>query len=39
VGAFAGWGMPGFAIAMVKGKDYFLSTMPDITEGRKWVKA
>ncbi|TKA81462.1 hypothetical protein B0A55_02927 [Friedmanniomyces simplex] len=39
VGAFAGWGMPGFAIAMIKGKDYFLSTMPDITEGRKVVKA
>ncbi|KAK5719770.1 hypothetical protein LTR17_015141 [Elasticomyces elasticus] len=39
VGAFNGWGMPGFAIAMIKGKDYFLSTMPDFTEGRKYVKA
>ncbi|KAK3113601.1 hypothetical protein LTR53_008955 [Teratosphaeriaceae sp. CCFEE 6253] len=35
VGAFAGWGMPSFVIAMVKGKDYFLN----IHEGKKYVKA
>lgn len=39
VGAFNGWSMPGFAVSMVKGKDYFLKTMPDITEGKKWMKA
>ena len=39
VGAFNGWQMPGFAVSMVKGKDYFLSNMGDITEGKKWVKA
>ncbi|KAK5134114.1 hypothetical protein LTR08_006889 [Meristemomyces frigidus] len=39
VGAVFGWQMPGFAISMIKGKDYFLKTMPDITEGRKYVKA
>lgn len=38
VGAFSGWSLPGFAVSMIKGKDYFLSTMPDITEGKKWVK-
>jgi len=39
VGAFNGWSMPGFAISMIKGKDYFLKTMPDIYEGKKFVKA
>ncbi|KAK3672657.1 hypothetical protein LTR78_007469 [Recurvomyces mirabilis] len=38
VGAFAGWGMPSFVISMVKGKDYFLSTMPEHTEGTKLKK-
>lgn len=39
VGAFNGWSMPGFAISMIKGKDYMLNTMPDITQGKKWAKA
>lgn len=39
VGAFNGWSMPGFAISFAKGKQYFTNTMPDITEGKKWVKA
>jgi hypothetical protein len=39
VGAFNGWTMPGFAISMVKGKDYMLKMMPDITQGKKWTKA
>ena len=39
VGAFNGWQMPVFAISMIKGKDYLLKTMPDITEGKKYVKA
>ena len=39
VGAFNGWGMPGFAVSKIKGKDYMLSNMPGITEGKKWTKA
>ena len=39
VGAFNGWSMPGFAISKIKGKDYMLNTMPDITQGKKWAKA
>ncbi|KAI6861442.1 hypothetical protein D0864_02493 [Hortaea werneckii] len=39
VGAFNGWQMPGFAVSMIKGKDYMLKNMGDITEGKKWVKA
>lgn len=38
VGAFNGFPMPGFAVAMVKGKDYLLSNMKPITEGTKWKK-
>ncbi|KAK5120508.1 hypothetical protein LTR85_006163 [Meristemomyces frigidus] len=39
VGAFNGWSMPGFAVSLIKGKDYMLKNMPEITEGKKWVKA
>lgn len=39
VGAFNGWQMPGFAVSMIKGKDYMLKNMGDITEGKKWAKA
>ncbi|KAK4547459.1 hypothetical protein LTR36_001115 [Oleoguttula mirabilis] len=39
VGAFNGWSMPGFAVSMIKGKDYMLKNMGDFTEGKKWVKA
>ena len=39
VGAFNGWSMPGFAISQIKGKDYLLKSMPDITQGKKWAKA
>ena len=39
VGAFNGWGMPGFAVSMIKGKDYMLSQMDKITQGKQWVKA
>ncbi|SMR43395.1 unnamed protein product [Zymoseptoria tritici ST99CH_1E4] len=39
VGAYSGWTIPGFAVAMVKGKDYFVGQVPDFTEGKKFVKA
>lgn len=39
VAAFNGWGMPGFMVAKLKGKDYMLSHMPNFTEGKKFVKA
>lgn len=39
VGAFSGWQMPGFAVAMAKGKDYFLSTREQIFLGKKFAKA
>lgn len=39
VGAFNGWKLPGFAISMIKGKDYMLKEMPGITQGNKWTKA
>lgn len=39
VGAFNGWQMPGFAVSMIKGKDYMLNQIPGITDGKKWVKA
>nr|POE54882.1 apoptosis-inducing factor 2 [Quercus suber] len=39
VGAFNGFGMPGFVVAMAKGKDYLLSNMSGITEGSQWKKA
>lgn len=39
VGAFNGWQMPGFAVSMVKGKNYMTNQIPQFTEGKKWVKA
>lgn len=39
VGAFNGWSMPGFAISMIKGKDYMVSRISGITEGKQWTKA
>ncbi|WPG99348.1 Hypothetical protein R9X50_00216200 [Acrodontium crateriforme] len=39
VGAFNGWSLPGFAVAMVKGKNYMLNEMPKIYEGKQWQKA
>lgn len=39
VGAFNGWSMPGFAISKIKGKDYMVRMMPEITQGKKWAKA
>lgn len=39
VGAFKGWGMPGFAVSMVKGKDYMAGQIPSILQGSKWSKA
>jgi apoptosis-inducing factor 2 len=39
VGAFNGWSMPGFMVSKVKGKDYMVRMMPDITQGKKWAKA
>lgn len=39
VGAFNGWSMPGFMVKQIKGKDYMVRMMPDITEGKKWAKA
>jgi len=39
VGAFNGWSMPGFAIKMIKGKDYMAGQIPTIYEGKKFAKA
>ena len=39
VGAFNGWSMPGFMVSKIKGKDYMVRMMPDITQGKKWAKA
>ena len=39
VGAFNGWQMPAIAISKLKGKDFMVSRNPNITEGKKWVKA
>lgn len=39
VGAFNGFGMPGFVIAKFKGKDYLLAQKGAITEGKQWKKA
>jgi len=39
VGAFNGWQLPGFAVSMIKGKDYMVKNMPEITQGTKWAKA
>nr|POE49330.1 rubredoxin-nad(+) reductase [Quercus suber] len=39
VGAFNGWGMPGFMVSMVKGKDYMVGRMEGITAGSQWKKA
>jgi NADH dehydrogenase FAD-containing subunit len=39
VGAFNGWSMPGFAISMIKGKDYMAGQIPTIFEGKKYAKA
>lgn len=38
VGAFNGWQLPGFAVSMIKGKDYMLKMMPETTQGTK-IKA
>lgn len=39
VGAFNGFGMPGFMVSLVKGKDYMVGNMSQFTEGTKFVKA
>lgn len=39
IGAFNGYGLPGFMVCYVKGKDYMLSQMGDVTEGKKYQKA
>ena len=39
VGAFNGWTMPGFAVSMIKGKDFMIGQIPSITQGKKWAKA
>lgn len=38
VGAFKGFKMPSRGVTMMKGKDYFLSTMKDTTWGNKYAK-
>lgn len=38
VAAFNGWGMPGFLVGLIKGKDYMLSQMENFTEGKKFLK-
>jgi NADH dehydrogenase FAD-containing subunit len=39
VGAFSGFGLPGFIVSLVKGKDYLASNIPGFTEGKKFTKA
>ena len=39
VGAFNGLRLPSFAIAKIKGKDYMISRMDDVTQGNKWKNA
>lgn len=39
VGAFNGWSIPAFAVSFAKGKDYMISMIPKITEGKQWAKA
>ncbi|QIX02207.1 hypothetical protein AMS68_007724 [Peltaster fructicola] len=39
VAAFNGWGMPSFMVALAKGKDYLAGSIPEFTQGTKWVKA
>lgn len=39
VGSFNGFPMPGFAISMIKGKDYFLKTRDDIFQGERYPDA
>ncbi|KAF7185082.1 Oxidoreductase phnG [Pseudocercospora fuligena] len=36
VAAFNGWGMPGFAVGFIKGKDYMIGFMNAFTEGKKF---
>ncbi|KAF2771703.1 FAD/NAD(P)-binding domain-containing protein [Teratosphaeria nubilosa] len=39
VAAFNGFQMPGFIVPIVKGRDYMVSHMPNITQGKKYAKA
>jgi len=39
VGAFMGFGLPSFAVGMIKGKDYMITHMADWTEGKAVAKA
>ncbi|KAI9725767.1 MAG: hypothetical protein M1828_002650 [Chrysothrix sp. TS-e1954] len=38
VGAFKGWTIPGMMVSQIKGKDYLVSTIPDTTYGKKYMK-
>lgn len=38
VGSAMGHGLPGFVITMIKGKHYWLNTMPKIWSGEQWAK-
>ena len=37
-GAIFGIKLPGFAVKMIKGKDYFTSRAPSIVDGSHWAK-
>jgi NADH dehydrogenase FAD-containing subunit len=39
VGAFNGFGLPGFVVAFAKGKDYLAGNITGFTEGKKFTKA
>jgi NADH dehydrogenase FAD-containing subunit len=38
VGAVFGWKLPSLMVWMIKGRDYFASTNPDLVGGNKWKK-
>jgi hypothetical protein len=33
-----GYGMPGFMVTMIKGKHYWLNTLPKVWSGEQWAK-
>lgn len=38
IGAAMGYSMPGMVISLIKGRDYWLSTIPALVNGKQWAK-
>ena len=38
IGSAMGYGMPGFMVTMIKGKHYWLNTLPKVWSGEQWAK-